>query len=171
MDGEYSTAPWWRPADLAKLMAAHHWIEPASSHNRTAPGNRRILTPPFTLPAVGVEWGDGITAAERTDDSRRLIWQACQQALQDAYKNGVVGDLFCGAGGVWHTIGTHINRHVYIIKDLGEMEPAAGSVIYINDKDAKLPDDVMLAGIKETPDPEEHLYMDAVPPRASNGYH
>ena len=83
----------------------------------------------------------------------------------------MVGDLFFGASGVWHTIGTHINRHVYIVRDLGELEAAEKSVLYLNSDEAKPSEDVIRQGARETPDPEEHMYMDPVPPREANGYH
>ena len=87
------------------------------------------------------------------------MWYTCQQALQSAYKTGVVGDLFQGAAGVWPIIGTHLDHFVYVVKDLGELEPGEASVLYVHSDEAKLPEDAVRMGMRETPDPDEYLYM------------
>jgi hypothetical protein len=77
----------------------------------------------------------------------------------------VVGALFPGASGVWHTIGTHLARQVYVVKDLGEMDAQETSVQNVESDAVKFPEHVMRLGARETPDPEEYLYMrPAYPP-------
>ncbi|OCT47624.1 hypothetical protein CLCR_03724 [Cladophialophora carrionii] len=131
-------------------MAAYHWIEPQHVHDAAAlRTGRRALTPPFVLPPAGLSWVDGT-------------------ALQESYQKGVVGTLFPGASGVWHTIGTHLARQVYVVKDLGEMDARETSVQHVNADEVKFGEDVMRLGARETPDSEEYLYMrPAYPPTTS----
>ncbi|ETI27048.1 hypothetical protein G647_10147 [Cladophialophora carrionii CBS 160.54] len=147
-------------------MAAYHWIEPQYVHDAAAlRTGLRALTPPFVLPPAGLSWVDGTSNTARTRDSKRSMWRRCQQALQESYQKGVVGTLFPGASGVWHTIGTHLARQVYVVKDLGEMDARETSVQHVNADEVKFGEDVMRLGARETPDSEEYLYMrPAYPP-------
>ncbi len=95
------------------------------------------------------------------------MWRLCQQVLQQAYQNGVVGALFPGASGVWHTIGTHLARQVYVVKDLGEMDAQETSVQHVDSDQVKFSEDAIRLGARETPDPEEYLYMRHVYPSSN----
>ncbi|EXJ59837.1 hypothetical protein A1O7_03984 [Cladophialophora yegresii CBS 114405] len=131
-------------------MAAYHWIEPQAVHDAAAlRRGPRALTPPFILPTIGLSWVDGT-------------------ALQESYQNGVADTLSPDASGVWHTIGTHLARHVYAVKDLGEMDARENSVEPVNSAEVKFSEDAMRLDSRETPDSEEYLYMrPAHPPTTS----
>ncbi|KIW69447.1 hypothetical protein PV04_05324 [Phialophora macrospora] len=138
-------------------MAAYHWIEPQSVHNRAALGTGlRALTPPFILPTAGFTWIEGTSNAAITSDGKRSMWRLCQQALQEAYQNGVVGALFPGASGVWHTLGTHLARQVYVVKDLGEMDARETSVQHVDSDEVKFSKNVMRLDVRKRPDPKEY---------------
>ncbi|OAP58725.1 hypothetical protein AYL99_07815 [Fonsecaea erecta] len=149
-------------------MATFHWIEPESTHNTAALASQaRLLTPPFILPQVSVSCLDRETPVERSTEHEEMVWYRCHQVLQESYKGGELAQLFPGATGVWNLLGTHLMKYAYVVKDLGEARPTASSIIPATSDDLKLPDDVIRNGMKETPDPENYLYMR--PPPSTNG--
>ena len=97
-----------------------------------------------------------------------MMWHTCQLILRDAYRTGAAAHAVTG---VWHTIGTHLDRRVYVVKHLGEMGPREGSVLHLRSPEARLPEDVIRMGARETPDPEEYIYMPAANPPRANGCH
>ena len=102
-------------------------------------------------------------------DSKRDI-PNCQRALQDAYTSEEVGELFDGARGVWPLLGTVYSKCVYAVSDLG-VGMKETSVLAITSNEGKLPDDIIRLGVRETPDPEEYLYMDPPATKNKTGQH
>ncbi|KIW28424.1 uncharacterized protein PV07_08091 [Cladophialophora immunda] len=153
------------------MMAAFHWIEPESIHNTAALATQaRLLTPPFILPQVSVSCLDRDTPTERNTEHEEALWYRCHQVLQDSYKNGELAQLFPGATGVWNLLGTHLMKCAYIVKDLGEARPRQSSVNPATSDEMKLPADVIRNGMKETPDPENYLYMKPSPSTNGHGH-
>ncbi|KIY02706.1 uncharacterized protein Z520_01171 [Fonsecaea multimorphosa CBS 102226] len=166
-EGAYVATPMWRLVDLAQMMAAFHWIEPESIHNTAALASQaRLLTPPFVLPQVSVSCLDRDIPAERNTEHEEMVWYRCHQVLQNSYKSGELAQLFPGAIGVWNLLGTRLMKYAYVVKGLGETRPTTSSVTPALSDALKLPVDVIRNGMKETPDPENYLYMK--PPASSN---
>jgi hypothetical protein len=108
------------------------------------------------------------------------MWHECQQTLQHAYREGVVGflpdaeiamaDPVPGTG-IFQLVGTPLARSVYCISDLGELMPHQDSVIYVNSRRAQHAAEVLSLGLEDDSGSEEALYFGyaSSPPKSPSG--